>query len=179
MRDGDYRLPKSGELMTKGFCRGRDFDESQQFSCPILKSAAGLVHAHRRLRHAEVDADDLEVTCIGPGADLRLWVSKPAADPYFSILEDIFGYMYSIDQDVSAALSAPNPSATTHHEDIGSIIGRLAFFHTLAFPLGPGVLLDAEPLMRLFTPECVLYDQLVDALMEGELRLPAVGTKAG
>ncbi|MFD4406609.1 hypothetical protein ACFWPH_28000 [Nocardia sp. NPDC058499] len=179
MRDDDYRLPKSGELATKGFCRGRDFDEDQQFSCPILKSAAGLAHAHRRLRHAEVDAADFEVTCIGPGTDLRIWMPEPAAEPYFDALEDILGYMYSIDQDVAAALSPPNPSATTHHEGIGSMIGRLAFFHTLTFPLGPGVLLDAGPLMRLLVPESVRYDQLVDALMEGELRLPTVGTNRG
>ncbi|WP_280422231.1 hypothetical protein [Nocardia carnea] len=176
MRHVSSSLPTSGHLISRGFYRGQTFDENQAFAHPILKSAAGMVHAHRRLNGSEPPADDIDFLRDGPGHAMRLVISGPSTEPLSRAAEELRGFIVTIDHDARDLLGKPNPTAKQHRESLGSVIARLAFLYTLTYPKSHGLLVDSRPLFRLFAPGCNSYDQLVRDLMNGTLCLPPLRT---
>jgi hypothetical protein len=97
--------------MSKGFFRGHEFDEDQPFQNPILKSAAGLVHADLELDQQEPHLRDIELIFAGPAFGPRLRIIGERAEHYLRAVEEILGFMGSIELDAHDSLGVPNPRA--------------------------------------------------------------------
>jgi hypothetical protein len=148
------------------------FRADEVFPSPMLKSAAGLIDAHRRC--ASAVPETVVLSCLGSAGPLRLSFTGRRAAEFICATEDILGWMSAIDQYVYSCVDVRvRADAVEHHEGLGAVIGRMAFLYTESFSRTGTVLGGLYSRNRvLFARECRAYEALASDVVAGRRRLP-------
>lgn len=176
--DGLLPIPRAKSLVEEAFTGAAEFDEDAVYPTNILKSAAGLVHAYYRYIHSELcDNTDDPTRPYLPAVSSPSFSNIDNEDAVRTV-EEIYGYIRTINIDAHEALSSARPSTRAHHEGFGEAVAGLAYLYVLAHPENATTGRTASPgihlLKKRFKKECLIYDRMVRELMAGNLCLPPV-----
>lgn len=123
-------LPEVKDVMAVFTATARSgADAADAFPDEILRALAGLTDARRRMAMDRPGAED-----IASGA-MRLSPSaaQTDSDPWFLASRDAQRHMATIDFAARRVLGPPRAGALEHHEGLGTVFGRMAYWYVISF----------------------------------------------